>query len=185
MILKKALGLEGGLYENRVHTQLCLARPWSYSHKAQPLVVKPNINSVEVHPQLSNNGPPVDGCTGGFWFTACWSCQGTLMYWIGWGLLEVSCVISKLVNYCSSPESRRGSHFGLARPFRRRMHVTRSRPCFATTQRHTAFLVSRVPLLDELRGGAREQEDERELNDRPHGGHRVIEAFKIFLWVFF
>jgi hypothetical protein len=26
--------------------------------------VKPNINSVEVHPQLSNNGHPVDGC----WF---------------------------------------------------------------------------------------------------------------------
>jgi hypothetical protein len=23
--------------------------------------VKPNINSVEVHPQLSNNGHPVDG----------------------------------------------------------------------------------------------------------------------------
>jgi hypothetical protein len=23
--------------------------------------VKPNINSVEVHPQLSNNGYPVDG----------------------------------------------------------------------------------------------------------------------------
>jgi len=23
--------------------------------------VKPNINSVEVHPQLSNNGNPVDG----------------------------------------------------------------------------------------------------------------------------
>jgi len=26
--------------------------------------VKPNINSVEVHPQLTNNGHPVDG-----WFT--------------------------------------------------------------------------------------------------------------------
>ncbi len=96
----------------------------------------------------------------------------------------MKCVISKLVNYCSSPESRRGSNFGLARPFRRRMHVTRSRPCFATP-RHKAFLVSRVPLLDELKGGAREQEDEREFNDRPHGGHRVIEAFSSFLWVFF
>jgi hypothetical protein len=29
--------------------------------------VKPNINSVEVYPQLSNNGHPVDG--GGWWFT--------------------------------------------------------------------------------------------------------------------
>jgi hypothetical protein len=25
--------------------------------------VKPNINSVEVHPQLSNNGHPVDGAS--------------------------------------------------------------------------------------------------------------------------
>jgi hypothetical protein len=32
--------------------------------------VKPNINPVEVHPELSNNGHPVDaGCTGGCWFT--------------------------------------------------------------------------------------------------------------------
>jgi hypothetical protein len=32
--------------------------------------VKPNINSVEVHPQLSNNGHPVDGalvCAGSRW----------------------------------------------------------------------------------------------------------------------
>ncbi len=96
----------------------------------------------------------------------------------------MKCVFTKLVNYRSSPESRRGSNFGLASPFRRRMHVTPSRPCFAK-QRHTAFLVSRVPLLDELKGGAREQEDERELNDRPHRGHRVIEAFFPFVWVFF
>jgi len=27
--------------------------------------VKPNINSVEVHPQLSNNGHPVDGALEG------------------------------------------------------------------------------------------------------------------------
>jgi hypothetical protein len=27
--------------------------------------VKPNINSVEVHPQLSNNGHPVDGVVDG------------------------------------------------------------------------------------------------------------------------
>jgi hypothetical protein len=27
--------------------------------------VKPNINSVKVHPQLSNNGHPVDGVLGG------------------------------------------------------------------------------------------------------------------------
>ncbi len=27
--------------------------------------VKPNINSVKVHPQLSNNGHPVDGALGG------------------------------------------------------------------------------------------------------------------------
>jgi hypothetical protein len=32
--------------------------------------MKPNINSVKVHPQLSNNGHPVDGwCAGGCWFT--------------------------------------------------------------------------------------------------------------------
>jgi hypothetical protein len=32
--------------------------------------VKPNINSVEVHPQLSNNRHPVDGWrAGGWWFT--------------------------------------------------------------------------------------------------------------------
>jgi hypothetical protein len=32
--------------------------------------VKPKINSVEVHPQLSNNGHPVDGWrAGGCWFT--------------------------------------------------------------------------------------------------------------------
>ncbi len=31
--------------------------------------MKPNINSVEVHPQLSNNGHPVDGVPvgAGFW----------------------------------------------------------------------------------------------------------------------
>ncbi len=32
-------------------------------------MLKPNINSVEVHPQLSNNRHPVDECTGGCWFT--------------------------------------------------------------------------------------------------------------------
>jgi hypothetical protein len=32
--------------------------------------VKSYINSVEVHPQLSHNGHPVDGwCAGGCWFT--------------------------------------------------------------------------------------------------------------------
>jgi hypothetical protein len=31
--------------------------------------VKPNINSVEVHPQLSNNRHPVDGELVGCWFT--------------------------------------------------------------------------------------------------------------------
>jgi hypothetical protein len=34
--------------------------------------VKPNINSVEVHPQLSNNGHPVDGAlvgAGSLWPT--------------------------------------------------------------------------------------------------------------------
>jgi hypothetical protein len=31
--------------------------------------VKPEINSVEVHPQLSNKGHPVDGAQGGCWFT--------------------------------------------------------------------------------------------------------------------
>ncbi len=32
--------------------------------------MKPNINSIEVHPQLSNNGHPVDGwCAGGCWFS--------------------------------------------------------------------------------------------------------------------
>ncbi len=77
VILKKALGLGGGLYENRPHTQVCLSGHWSYSHKAQPLWVKSNVNSVEVHPQLSNNGPPVDGALGGSGFTASWRCQGT------------------------------------------------------------------------------------------------------------
>ncbi len=31
--------------------------------------MKPNINSVEVHPQLSNNGHPNGWCTGGCWLT--------------------------------------------------------------------------------------------------------------------
>ncbi len=31
--------------------------------------MKPEINSVEVHPQLSNKGHPVDGAQGGCWFT--------------------------------------------------------------------------------------------------------------------
>ncbi len=31
--------------------------------------MKPNINLVEVHPQLSNNGHPVDGWRAG----GCWS----------------------------------------------------------------------------------------------------------------
>jgi hypothetical protein len=31
--------------------------------------VKPNINSVELHPQLSNNGHPVDGALVGAAFT--------------------------------------------------------------------------------------------------------------------
>jgi hypothetical protein len=32
--------------------------------------VKPNINPVEVHPQLSSNAHPLDGwCAGGHWFT--------------------------------------------------------------------------------------------------------------------
>jgi hypothetical protein len=40
--------------------------------------VKPNINSVEVHPQLSNNGHPVDGAlvsAGSLWLshTSTWS----------------------------------------------------------------------------------------------------------------
>jgi hypothetical protein len=30
--------------------------------------VKPNTNSVEVHPQLSNKEHPVDGFAGGCWF---------------------------------------------------------------------------------------------------------------------
>jgi hypothetical protein len=34
-------------------------RPISYRELVTK--VKPNINSVEVHPQLSNNGYPVDG----------------------------------------------------------------------------------------------------------------------------
>ncbi len=33
--------------------------------------MKPNINSVELHPQLSNNGHPVDGCAGSL-FTCQW-----------------------------------------------------------------------------------------------------------------
>jgi hypothetical protein len=31
--------------------------------------MKPNISSVELHPQLSNNGYPVDGALVGCWFT--------------------------------------------------------------------------------------------------------------------
>jgi hypothetical protein len=31
--------------------------------------MKPNINSGEVHPQLSNDGHPVDGALVGCWFT--------------------------------------------------------------------------------------------------------------------
>jgi hypothetical protein len=30
-------------------------------HTEWVIKVKPNINSIEVHPQLSNNGHPVDG----------------------------------------------------------------------------------------------------------------------------
>jgi hypothetical protein len=40
--------------------------------------LKPNINSVEVHPQLSNNGHPVDGVLVG---------AGSLWPW-GTGLVE-------------------------------------------------------------------------------------------------
>jgi hypothetical protein len=36
--------------------------------------MKPNINSVEVHPQLSNNGHPVDGVL---------VCAGSLCLWFG------------------------------------------------------------------------------------------------------
>jgi hypothetical protein len=31
--------------------------------------MKPDINSVKVHPQLSHNGHPVDGLLVGCWFT--------------------------------------------------------------------------------------------------------------------
>ncbi len=31
--------------------------------------MRPGSNSVEDHPQLTHNGHPVDGCTGGCWFT--------------------------------------------------------------------------------------------------------------------
>jgi len=41
--------------------------------------MKPNINSVEVHPQLSNNGHPVDGVLVG---------AGSLWPW-GTGLVEL------------------------------------------------------------------------------------------------
>jgi len=42
--------------------------------------VQPNINSVEVHPQLSNNGHPVDGVpvgAGSLW---------EMVYGCGWGI---------------------------------------------------------------------------------------------------
>ncbi len=88
VILKKALGLGDELYENRVHTQLCPARPWSCSHKAQPLGVKSNINSIGVHPQLSNNGPPVDGALVGSGSLRVEAAK-VLMYCIGRGLFEI------------------------------------------------------------------------------------------------
>jgi hypothetical protein len=34
-----------------------------------PTKVKPNINSVEVQPELNNNGHPTEWCVGGCWFT--------------------------------------------------------------------------------------------------------------------
>ncbi len=40
--------------------------------------MKPNMNSVEVHPQLSNNGHPVDGAmVGAGWFTVANNCLVT------------------------------------------------------------------------------------------------------------
>jgi hypothetical protein len=44
--------------------------------------MRPNINSVEVHPQLSNNGDPVDGALvgAGLHWLACCSCQGQVLH---------------------------------------------------------------------------------------------------------
>jgi hypothetical protein len=42
--------------------------------------VQPNINSVEVHPQLSNNGHPVDGVPVGA--SSLWE----MVYGCGWGI---------------------------------------------------------------------------------------------------
>jgi hypothetical protein len=50
--------------------------------------VKPNINSVEVHPQLSNNGPPVHGALVGSGSLRVEAAK-VLMYWIGRGLFEI------------------------------------------------------------------------------------------------
>jgi hypothetical protein len=44
--------------------------------------MRPNINSVAVHPQLSNNGHPVDGAlvgAGSLWLASC-SCQGQVLH---------------------------------------------------------------------------------------------------------
>ncbi len=42
--------------------------------------MQPNINSVEVHPQLSNNGHPVDGVPVGA--SSLWE----MVYGCGWGI---------------------------------------------------------------------------------------------------
>jgi hypothetical protein len=50
--------------------------------------VKSNINSIGVHPQLSNNGPPVDGALVGSGSLRVEAAK-VLMYCIGRGLFEI------------------------------------------------------------------------------------------------
>ncbi len=54
--------------------------------------MKPKNNSVDVHPQLSNKGHPMDGAQGGCWFTV-------------WPDGFDTAVLLRLVNGAAKPKS--------------------------------------------------------------------------------
>jgi hypothetical protein len=61
--------------------------------------VEPDINSVEVHPQLSHNGHPVDGwCAGGCWFTVANKFEPPFLYTYYLRLLIIIIIIIRNLN---------------------------------------------------------------------------------------
>jgi len=61
--------LVGKLYKQTLPTyKPCTYLVIAYFPTELVTKVKPNTNSVEVHPQLSNKEHPVDGFAGGCWF---------------------------------------------------------------------------------------------------------------------